>query len=499
MLSCQTRMDAFARASLLASHAIGVPALDQELAALGKELRAARQKELGTPAPTSFPGPDVYLATHLPSPGGHSLLLGDFVAALSETGGGQTPHVFLTNLNLYPGGAIAEPLVDSLGIPPDRLHVLTETSPGAKLEHLLDALTEIRPTRLFLFHLPGDPIPVAAAAAGLAGKLYLAHHADARPCLGLHLDGMLALELHPFGAASSRVLGIPHEMLPLTAPDPGPRPAGFLRRGTLTTAACGRKSKFRLDSQPSYPQAVLTILQSTQGRHAHFGPLLDEVLGEIHRLLRAHSIPADHFIHVPWVPSLGQALWDHGCDVYLSSFPVDGARANAEVAASGTPFLKRVSPARAGEAPDPFQPAGALYWSTLEELAARLAECRDMEFLAEKSRVIRAHYERLHHPRVFRETLQRILDGGSGINDSQVEKRQVLRMSKMIRSLAEAEFRRTETEMAREQQWRAEAAKLAERCTKLHLRLKKLEEERKLLFPKGTGWRARFRRWLFKA
>jgi hypothetical protein len=523
------RIETLCDQSPLRRHAIGVPELDRRLVTLGREMlrplwdeQPAAANAAGADQPR---GPDVYVATHLQSVGGHTRVLGDFLRALDAPPEGSHPasHLFLTDFYDFPGGAAPEEIPRGLGFAPDRARVLSGQSPAQKLRHLLRHLMELRPARLFLFHHPGDAVAVAAAQQLLAHRIFLVHHADGLPSLGPHVPGVTSIELHPFGAAMSRVLKIPNEMLPLMSPDPGPRPHGFAPENGLVTATAGREEKYQPTDggqAPEYARTVAAILKTTGGRHMHIGPVREKTLESWRSTLRAEGAPAERFQHIPRVPSLPQALWEQRCDVYLSSFPVDGARTNVEIAASGTPILIWTRDLRAWERQDPFRPEGAMVWANLADLGEHLRACASPEVLEEKARVIRAFYERVHHPEIFTKTLQNIVNGGRGMEDPFQEQRCQVRLAALLRSLAlpgaegtaqgdphqpaqvdqreMAFLRKSLDEQARKLVFLEEKRRnLTTKCKDLQRRLKALEQKHAAL-TKGRGWRARLRRWLLR-
>ena len=169
----------------------------------------------------------------------------------------------------------------------------------------------------------------------------------------------------------------------------------------------------RSEGPVAYTTIVPLVLAATGGWHIHIGALDDDLLAAIHGGLRAAGIEQARFVHVPLVSSLSHALHEHAVDVYLSSFPIDGARANVEVAAAGVPHLRYRREGGTGP-PGGFPVAGSVVWSTWGQLREILATLHDRAVLEEKSKLSRGTYDRQHHPRVFAATLDDILAGGAG-------------------------------------------------------------------------------------
>ncbi len=323
----------------LGKRALSVSGWDWKLWQLGRAWLRAHRSLSKT---ESLTGGDVYLATQLYANGGHTALIGDFIRAQ-----GGEPHILLTNVSKHNKPTLPGPILDRLGVTAAQVSILSGTTTLLeKLEQLMELLQRLRPRRLFLFHHPEDPLASAVAQPELAGQCVMVHHADGTPSLGLHLPGVQLIELNPIATAMSRLAGLQPACLMLTSPDPGPRPGGFLQRGKLVTASSGSQHKFTRPYAYGYAETLARVLTTTAGWHVHIGPLDALLLAKIHAALQAEQVPADRFIHVPWAPSVAACLWEHQCDVYLSSFPTDGARTNVEVLASGTPHLRhQASPA----------------------------------------------------------------------------------------------------------------------------------------------------------
>lgn len=379
------------------------------------------------------PGPDVFIATTLYAVGGHTALIGDFVRALAEINpAAPSPRLIVTNSIVEHIGPLTSETIARTAIDPGKIDILPGPQLEDRLDQLLERLLQLRPRRLFLFHHPEDPVPCVVAQPENGAQMFLAHHADSIPAFGLYLPGIRIIDVTPTAAATSRVQGFASALLLLTTPDPGSRSVGFLQRGNLVTATCGTYHKFRMEPPHSYPEAVGVILRATGGWHVHIGPLQDYKLSAINNALDAANIDRTRFIHVPWADSLASALWEHGCDLYFASFPIGGARSDIEVFASATPHLYFTSRPKMGPYSDPLRPEGDLVWRSLPELAVELGNISNPKILAEKSKLMRAAYEKLHHPRVFAHQLKGILEGSNGLDDPHKSNREQRALERMI-------------------------------------------------------------------
>ncbi|MCC7180567.1 MAG: hypothetical protein IT177_19465 [Acidobacteria bacterium] len=393
----------------LGSRPLGVPEWDWRLWRMGRECLA--QGGASCPAaPEAGPGRvrDVYLATQLYDIGGHTALIGDFVRAL----GHESAHVIVTDLLGQNPTPVPEQIVSRLGLSSSQVTVVAGPSHAERLDQVLARLRALLPQRLFLFHHPHDPLASVVAQPEVAGERILVHHADAMPSFGLHVPGVRIVDLNPSAVALARALWRESWLLPLTSPDPGPRPHGFLRRGQLVTASSGSAHKFAGGYGMSYVATVAVILRATGGWHVHIGPLEDDVIAEARGLLAREGIAPDRFVYVRTVPCLAAALWEQDVDLYCASFPVDGARTKIEALSSATPYLRHAWRPLREPGNDPTLDAeGLLAWRTWDDLASTLRRLSDVAALARHSAHARRLYEQAHHPAVFGRTLARILDG----------------------------------------------------------------------------------------
>jgi hypothetical protein len=467
------RMAQLQKHASLGKRALSVSGWDWKLWQLGRAWLRAN----GAPCKTeSGAGGDVYLATQLYANGGHTALIGDFIRAQDTKS-----HIIVTNVSKHNKPTLPDPILSRLGVTADQVSVLTGTTTLLeKLAQLMELLQRLRPRRLFLFHHPDDPLASVVAQPELAGQCVMVHHADGTPSFGLHLPGVQLIELNPIATAMSRQSGLEPACLMLTSPDPGPRPGGFLQRGKLVTASSGSQHKFTKPYAYGYAETLAKVLGTTAGWHLHIGPLDAVMLSKIHDTLQAEQVPADRFIHVPWAPSVAACLWEHQCDVYLSSFPTDGARTNAEVLASGTPHLRHKA------SPTEHWIDGGLAWKTWVDLTETLRNLESASVLLERSKMMRRTYEKQHHPAVFAQTLQQILTTGQGMEDETPQRWDAHIVRSLLKTHTATLIRQTERMDKLE-------ASLAQSLAMIQA----LQTER-AQWTEGTSLRAKLLRWLMK-
>jgi hypothetical protein len=204
-------------------------------------------------------------------------------------------------------------------------------------------------------------------------------------------------------------------LVPLVAADRGHRIGSrFPRHGPLRTCSSGGPEKFSNHHYPEpvqyrygYAEGVGEILKATGGTHIHIGGLPERMLRDIRQTLAALHLPADRFVHIPFVRSVWQALLDNAVDVYIGSFPYGGSRTTVEAMGAALPLVIH-SNYRSEFLSVEFEVyEGAKIWRGFDELAGQLAEF-DSEQLLQHSLLSRAYYETHHTTAKLRQALARI-------------------------------------------------------------------------------------------
>jgi len=415
---------------------------------------------------------NLFVASELAMDGGHTDWLADCLRAIDHMDAiDGTCRVLVTNpwnrleVDADGGGKWRDKLADHVGIRPENLLIRPsgdagQPSYGKSLVWLLKHLRGARVRRLWLFHHPSDVGAAGLAAVpALADQRLLAHHVESMPCAGLYLPGQVILDPGDVAHSWSRQAGLDSRLLRLTCPDPGLPTPDFFRHQVLTTCCAGRADKFD-DVHPfSYDDVVEAILQRTNWRHVHIGPV-DEP-----RLRRWHNMAPDaeqRLLHKGWVPDLATAFHDYGVDVCITSVPAGGARTAVEAMAAGIPywFQAMVSTSRHGGLPA----AQRRIWTTPDDLIAQLQAVTAEELVAYATD-LRRHYMRFHHPDGFARRLEECLyspahpeplDGTqlalAGVMEQlRVEQLQALELQEQV-GLAEREIQRLNRESGRRQE-----------------------------------------------
>jgi hypothetical protein len=342
-----------------------------------------------------------FLASRLQASGGHTRVIEDFVRLLPH----EQKHLLVTEMVGRSDRCDAATRFSRLG-------AVVEYAPrGNALFRLLwlqRRLREIGGRDVYLFNHHDDSVAVAGVAATGQAKVHFYHHGDHHLCLGVHLAGMRHIDIHSFGYHNCRdSLHVADNVyLPLTAEDLGARPDNqpFRVGGALTTCTAAGWNKLEAPHSIQYVNVVPMMLAMTGGQHIHIGRLTPLARWRIHLGLRKFGIDSSAFVYIPHVASVWGALQQFNVDLYVSSFPVHGARTMVEVMGAGVPIAVHDHPtSRFLGGMDMAYPE-AFLWREPEEL---LAICRNAtaEQLRDHSIAARNHYWKYHRPELLREAL----------------------------------------------------------------------------------------------
>jgi hypothetical protein len=345
---------------------------------------------------------DIYVASELYPHGGHTPLIGDCIRANPD----RQSIVLVTNI-ANRQDSIKGPISDRLGLDVDQVHVCNECSLVGKLKWLSHAIDAIDPEKLLLFNHGHDCVTVAVTASANDMPVWFVHHVDRRPCVGAYHPGFVHVDVTPYCFAYCGAKGVltKHRYLPLTAVDQGCRDfASRQSEQKLTTASSGAASKFALDYWPNYVEVIAVLLARTGGRHVHIGPLTHKFMQRFQQELEARDVPSDRVIHVPYVPSLWQAMSEYNVDCFVGSFPIQGAKTSVEVMGSGTPMVWHASSEMTAFQATSMKYPEAVVWRHPTELAEVISQI-DADWLQSQSKCARRHFERAHHPDLTRACL----------------------------------------------------------------------------------------------
>lgn len=352
-------------------------------------------------------GGTVIMATELAAAGGHVEVIRDLV----RLGSVPAPvKLFLTDSFQRIDESAQQGYAASMGVP---VCIAKKGGSGARMRETLAFLLAQRPHTVVLLVHNQDAAGIVAALACQAKRVIFVHHGDHHISLGVTCLSFEHVDLSNFAFFNCRhALGLTNNRFwPLTlASEKALRHDGaFLREGHAVTCCVGRPEKFDDPTyQHQYMDLIGLMLKSTGGRHVHIGPLSDEQLQRMQRSLQTQGIEASRLTHAPWVPSVSRALIEHGVDLYMTSFPYGGGKAQVEAMATGLPVLVHKNyRSRFLSGIDIGYP-GTMAWADAAELQDILSNLT-VELMRGHAALARAHFER-HHSE---DALTRAMQAGS--------------------------------------------------------------------------------------
>ena len=334
----------------------------------------------------------VYIVTRLQKSGGHTRVIESFIEAQP-----WAKHVVLST-ELF-GRSDAQYFA---GVSTRQLDIIYEQAPKENFQQRLTwlqmRLLRVQPQKIYLFNHHQDSVAVAAIQPEMGFDASFYHHGDHHLCLGVYLSHLKHIDPHPMGYHNCRdSLGISNTYIPLTIDDKGNRPSNlpFLHDGMLTTCTAARSNKIEIPYFISYLELIPSLLQTTRGKHIHFGRLTPWALFRIRRMLRCYGLPQDRFIYIPWVQSVWRALHQYQVDLYVASFPYGGGMTMIEAMGAGIPVaLHRHVFSRILSGID-LGYSGVFTWRYPEELLSYCASITAKD-LKEASNAGRMHFERFY-------------------------------------------------------------------------------------------------------
>ena len=372
-------------------------------------LRIGRQNLASLIAPQFDLWPDrkngpivVYLVSRFQRSGGHSRLVQDFIRAQPDK-----DHLILST---GVGGPSDEVYLSKVYADDDSVRFMTAPHKDlqSRLIWMQSMLACSQPEHIYLLNHHQDSVAVAALVPELGLKGSFLHHGDHHLCLGVHLDHLTHVDLHPMGYHYCRdELGVDNRYLPLTFEDKHfvPVQTELASGGCLTTATAARSNKIEIPYYVSYLDTIPRVLKVTGGRHIHIGKLTPWALRRMRAQIRKNGVPEDRLIYIEWTPSVWKSLQEHEVDVYIASFPYGAGLTLIEAMGAGVPVImhqhvySRVLSGLELAYPEAFR------WADPEDLLAHLAALAP-ERLEREKRLSRQRYEAFHRPEILQAYLR---------------------------------------------------------------------------------------------
>lgn len=281
----------------------------------------------------------VLIATEFYEVGGHTRVAADIARLV----GRENLTVVLTDIyqrnRLQRHGVRG--FVNGVDIPSRAFLALRSPTMVDRIHELYNILSAIRPSRIFLLNHHVDVCAVAGSYP-FRDVVDFVHHADYQPCLGATLPYARHADL-TFWAHLCCKANVAHPVYAAMtqSPETGPPEAGAALtpgRGVLL-ATCGHFTKYLQPGTYAWTDWVLGALADPRARFVHIGPAKAEMVASMQAALAEAGVSADRYEFIGATPNLRAELIARGVDVYVSSAPESGERANIEALSAGIPVV----------------------------------------------------------------------------------------------------------------------------------------------------------------
>jgi len=273
------------------------------------------------------------VVTRLYSTGGHSQVVADIARAMGAE------NTTLIYSDIFKHFRYPSPLPDlsRFSAPNRALILLQAPTLSERITELYTHLRAIRPTRIFLVSNHMDMVSVAGCWP-FRSVVDFIHHADYMPSIGAtlpfsaHVDLTYTCHLACREAGLDPIYSAMKAARPAVAPPPTPEKRGLL------FATCGHSHKYVKPGRYRWADFALAALRTPESRMLHIGPADDAFRQSITSVLAAEGIDPARY-EFRGVAPLQAELISRGVDLYVSSYPEPGGRANLEAMIAGLPCL----------------------------------------------------------------------------------------------------------------------------------------------------------------
>lgn len=379
------------------------PMLDRLCQQIGaKNWRTLIGRARPSPDPDSS-APVVFVASRLYPAGGHTAVLADLI----RLGPKACTKILLTGVT---GPTRLEDIQPRFaGIPNVQFEFAPRGNRYQKMDWLQRRLLDLSPHTVWLFNHNQDSVAIAAVQPDAGYRLRYYHHADHQLSLGVHLDYAEHIDPHPMGFNNCRQeLGIHgNRYLPLAVKDQGPNPhSGDIPPSNgLVTCTATNSRKIEAPYFIRYTSIIPQLLEASKGHHIHIGHLSRLNLYRIRRRMRQLEIAESRFVYLPHVASVWKTLHERQVDLYVTSYPIGGARTLVEAMGAGVPIALHMHAYSRFLCTYDMAFEGCLTWRYPDELF-EIAKSMNRELLMPMGIAARDVYE--NHYR--EETLRRALN-----------------------------------------------------------------------------------------
>lgn len=201
-------------------------------------------------------------------------------------------------------------------------------------------LKAIQPTRVLLFGHPMDFVPIVAAWPFREIAEFV-HHMDHAPAVGATLPFSSHVDLTYRCHVACRGAGLDAVFAGMTAPPPSAEAPPPLSTGEVVIATCGSLNKYRQDGADFAwtDYAVAMLKAAPNSRIVHLGPVNDDFKRQVDAAMSKAKLSPSRYKFAGAVERLHAELLARGANLYLSSYPESGGKANLEALAALLPVI----------------------------------------------------------------------------------------------------------------------------------------------------------------
>jgi hypothetical protein len=275
------------------------------------------------------------VATRFYRTGGHTPVADDIMQAM---GGDNTTLIYTDIFKQFRYPTEGDLQLSTASHPRRAWLILTAATLAEKIVELYALLCAIRPTRIFLIGNHMDMVAVAGCWP-FRSVVDFIHHADCMPALGATLPFSAHVDL-TFGChLACREAGLDPIYASMKPPrsQAAPRAAPADHPG-LTLATCGHHHKYERPARHRWADFAVAALRTSGARMIHVGPTTEALVAGVHGALEAAGIDPGRYDFIGPAP-LREILVSRGVDIYVSSYPEHGGRANLEAMVAGLPCV----------------------------------------------------------------------------------------------------------------------------------------------------------------
>jgi hypothetical protein len=276
------------------------------------------------------------LATQFYATGGHTRVVRDIADRLDPD---NRPFVVLTNnwgggsryRRLLQGGVLGSDLKERAFL------VLSAASRAEKAIELYMMLKAARPSRIVLMCHPFDIVAVVGCWP-FRDVVEFMHHSDHVPALGASLPWSAHVDLTYTCHLACRGSGLDAVYAGMTSTVVGARPHA-VKPSRLRIATCGDQRKYDGAARYRWADYAVAALRQPGAEILHIGGATEAFQADLRQALSAAGVDPERYVFVGPKPNLPETLIEHETDVYLSSYPVTGGKANLEAMIAGIPVI----------------------------------------------------------------------------------------------------------------------------------------------------------------